>query len=208
MGHFPWLCWITRGQLDVSTSKTCDSTDVQMMSPAETGKIMTNLALLLRKTHVWSGFIHVKSQKMNSFHIYMPNETPLGNSPGFGWCLDQPGSPVKSNPWHPQNKKTHWKGKKIHSKSMKIRPFLPTSGLHLVPQGRHKQWRLVRRGGAIEVGTSGNLMGLDHLNGDMNGNFERDFMGFFGFFVGNYGDSWWFQWHGKFDGFNAHLIRF
>jgi hypothetical protein len=42
----------------------------------------------------------------------------------------------------------------------------------------------------------------------MNGNFERDFMGFFGFFVGNYGDSWWFQWHGKFDGFNAHLIRF
>ena len=86
--------------------------------------------------------------------------------------------------------------------------FFPPAGLHLVPQGRHKQWRLVRRGGAIEVGTSGNFMGLDHLNGDMNGNFERDFMGFFGFFVGNYGDSWWFQWHGKFDGFNAHLIRF
>ena len=187
------------------------------------------LALLLRKTHVWSGFIHVKSQNMNSFHIYMPNETALGNSPGFGWCLDQPKRPC----WIPSPKlqwnrplDIHWKGKKIHSKSMKIHPknrqtpsqilefpvcsarFFPPLGLHLVPQGRHKQWRLVRWGGAIQVGTSGNLMGLDHLNGDMNGNFERDFMGFFGFFVGNYGDSWWFQWHGKFDGFNAHLIRF
>ena len=58
------------------------------------------LALLLRKTHVWSGFIHVKSQNMNSFHIYMPNETALGNSPGFGWCLDQPKRPC----WIPSPK--------------------------------------------------------------------------------------------------------
>ena len=124
------------------------------MSPAETSKIMTNLALLLRKNPCLSGFIHVKSQKNEQFpHLHAQWNSPW-EFPWF-WLVLRPTKkavldPVRNyseiepltsaklkkniekarkstqNPWKSTQKSSNAKSNpRIPSV---FRPFLPTSG--------------------------------------------------------------------------------